>query len=152
MVDNATQLGVHALIPLISERTIVKSEPHPAGHKQQRWQKIAVEAAKQCGCVYVPDVLGVEKFSNIVKRAGDFDLALIPALHPGAVPLKKIIRNRVKPGKIIVFIGPEGDFSPAEVARAQENNCHVVSLGRRVLRCATAASMVLSVLCYEWEN
>ncbi len=152
IVDSATQLGVQNLIPLITERTIVKFAAGEAAVKQQRWQKIAVEAAKQCGGVYIPRVSAAEMFPSAVERAGCFDLALIPALAPGAVGLKEILRTVSSPKKIIVFIGPEGDFSPDEIITAKNNNCHVVSLGARVLRCATAANMVLSVLRYEWEN
>ena len=152
IVDNATQLGVHAIIPLVTERTVVKSAVSRLEHKQERWHKIAVEAAKQCGCAYVPQVFAAESFSRAVARAGSFDAALIPALDPEAVSLKKVLRAAPKPGKVIVFIGPEGDFSPDEITEARKNTCRVVSLGVNVLRCATAATMVLSVLRYEWEN
>ncbi len=151
IVDKATQLGVNCLIPLLSERTIVKISPDKAQEKMRRWQKIAVEAAKQCGCVCVPKIAPVSGFSSLVKELSSYRLSLIPSLHKGTVSLKKVLQGS-RPRKTMVFIGPEGDFTEEEVRSAEEKGAIGISLGKNVLRCETAVTMVLSVLNYEWRS
>ncbi len=150
IVDKATQLGVNTLIPLQSIRTIVRISQEKAAEKRLRWQKIAVEAAKQCGCSYVPEIMPVTDFSCLVKRISRYNLALIPSLHKGTVSLKKIARG-CSPQRTLIFIGPEGDFTQEEVRNAEQNGAIGITLGKNVLRCETAVTMVLSVLNYEWR-
>jgi 16S rRNA (uracil1498-N3)-methyltransferase len=152
IVDAATQYGVREIIPLRTQRTIVTIAPEQEQLKRNRWQKIAVAAAKQCGCAYLPLLRPVQDFFTALTVAPTYDLALIAALHRDAVPIKEVISERKSPKTVIVFIGPEGDFSPAEVAAAQQQGCRVISLGQRVLRCATAVNMILSVVNYEWKT
>ncbi|MCG2711547.1 MAG: 16S rRNA (uracil(1498)-N(3))-methyltransferase [Candidatus Omnitrophica bacterium] len=150
IVDKATQLGVNNLIPMQSERTVVRISQEKAAEKRLRWQRIAVEAAKQCGCSYVPEIAPVTDFSTLLMRISKYSLALIPSLHKGTVSLKKIAKAG-KPRSTIIFIGPEGDFTEEEARNAEENGAIGVTLGKNVLRCETAVTMVLSVLNYEWK-
>ncbi|MFH1093814.1 MAG: RsmE family RNA methyltransferase [Candidatus Omnitrophota bacterium] len=150
IVDKATQLGVNTLIPMQSFRTVVRISPEKAVEKRLRWQKIAVEAAKQCGCSYVPDIAPVTDFSTLVKKISGYSLALISSLHKGTVSLKKIAKVS-KPQSTIIFIGPEGDFTQEEVRNAEQNGAIGITLGKNVLKCETAVTMVLSVLNYEWK-
>jgi 16S rRNA (uracil1498-N3)-methyltransferase len=150
IVDKATQLGVEMVIPLLSERTIVKTGFSKQEDKIKRWQKIAIEAAKQSGCLYVPQIAPLHKFTQIVSKADKFDLCLIAALDKDVVSIKDVLKNR-RPNSILVLIGPEGDFTAQEVAVARDNRAFAVSLGINVLRCETAVTMLLSVLNYEWK-
>jgi 16S rRNA (uracil1498-N3)-methyltransferase len=147
IVDKATQLGVDTIIPVITERTVVKTYKD----KTERWQKVAVEACKQCGCSYLPKVGPIHDFEQIAKNASKFDLAVIAALDVKTVPLKKVLSGK-KPGDCLVMIGPEGDFTEQEVNLAKLNKTAVVSLGKNVLRCETAVTMILSVINYEWKK
>lgn len=151
IVDKATQLGVTRIIPLLSERTIVKVKTKKQEEKIKRWQQIALEAAKQCGCLYLPEVERIRNFSDLIRKSSSFDLAMIACCQAGSVYIKNILRNK-KPKNIIIFIGPEGDFTQKEVETAQKNGCQAISLGKRVLRCDTAACAILSILNYEWED
>ena len=151
IIDKATQLGVDTIIPLITERTIIKIDSDKARLKIKRWQKIAQEAAKQCGCVFVPKVAPVIDFQSQLKKAAYYSLALIPSLHEETVSIKKILQNN-KFYDIIVFIGPEGDFTVEEIEAAKKSGCIGISLGKNVLRCEIAVTMVLSVLNYEWKS
>jgi len=151
IVDKATQLGVDMLIPLMTERTIVKIDLLKQKDKIARWQKIAVEAAKQCGCLYVPRIAPIHTFDQIANNSDKYELAIIAALDDNVVSIKDILKKQ-KPKSIIVFIGPEGDFTKQEIAFARNSKAIVVSLGKNVLRCETASTMVLSLLNYEWKT
>ncbi|MBU1087420.1 MAG: 16S rRNA (uracil(1498)-N(3))-methyltransferase [Candidatus Omnitrophica bacterium] len=151
IVDKATQLGVDMLIPLISERTIVKPDLLKQNDKIIRWQKIAIEAAKQCGCLYVPRIAPIHSFNQIAKNAVKFDLAIIAALSAQVVFIKDVFKKE-KPESVLVLIGPEGDFTQQEVKFACDSGAIAVSLGKNVLRCETASTMVLSILNYEWKT
>lgn len=149
IVEKATELGVHDIIPIVSERTIVRFEKDNANDRIARWGKIAREAAKQCGRLDVPEIKEVQKFYNAIDDISNFDLTIMACLWEGTETLKDAIAD-FETGKIIVFIGPEGDFTPAEIEMARDTNCKLVSLGKKVLRSDTAGLFVLSVLNYEF--
>lgn len=150
IVDKATQLGVSSIIPMQSERTIVQISSDKIEDKRHRWQKIAVEAAKQCGCAYIPEVEPVIDLSALIKRISEYELALIPCLHEGRLSLKKAAQDR-RPANVLILIGPEGDFTQEEVSYAKAEGAISVTLGKNVLRCETAVTMMLAVLNYEWK-
>jgi 16S rRNA (uracil1498-N3)-methyltransferase len=151
IIDKATQLGVDMVIPMISERTIVKPGLLKQDDKIKRWQKIAIEAAKQCGCLYVPLIAPLHKFNQVAKNADKFDLCLIAALDKNTLGLKQVLKN--KPAEnVLILIGPEGDFTAAEVEFARNCQAIAVSLGTNILRCETAAAMLVAVLNYEWKT
>jgi 16S rRNA (uracil1498-N3)-methyltransferase len=87
-------------------------------------------------------------------QAGDkFDLMLIASLQPGALPIKKVLGELpIRPSKVLIMVGPEGDFTPAEVSLALSNGCRPVTLGPIILRTETAAMYCLSVLSHELLN
>ena len=151
IVEKATELGVHRIIPVISERTIVKSGEDRMPGKIVRWKKIAVQAAKQCGRADVPEINYPQKFYNLIGAISDFDLALMACLSDNTQSLKEAISD-FDAGKIIVFIGPEGDFTLDETKMAENISCKFVSLGQRVLKSDTAGLYVLSVLNHEFSR
>ncbi len=151
LVDKATQLGVSGIIPMTTERTIVRMNLEKAQEKRKRWQRIIIEAAKQSGRVYLPEVEPVQDFPAVLKKVDEFDLALIASLGKDSRSLKSIVRpSGFK--RVIVFVGPEGDFSEQELAIAKKSGCLSVSLGKAVLRCDTAVSAILAILNHEWQN
>ncbi|MFH2137215.1 MAG: RsmE family RNA methyltransferase [Candidatus Omnitrophota bacterium] len=150
IVDKAAQLGVEKVIPMITENTVVKIKSDNQEKKVVRWQRIAVTAAKQCGSGYVPEITRVCEFKNVINDIDGFSLALIGSCQKGAVLLKDIVKGK-KPKSVIVFIGPEGDFSVQEIEAAVQKGCFNISLGNFVLRCDTAVSAILSILNYEWQ-
>ena len=148
IVEKATELGARRIIPVISERTVVRSGEDRMAGKIARWKKIAVQAAKQCGRADVPAIENAQKFYNLIDTINDFDLALMACLSGNTESMKEAISG-FDAGKIIVFIGPEGDFTPRETKMAENTSCKFVSLGRRVLKSDTAGLYVLSVLNHE---
>ncbi|MBN1353516.1 MAG: 16S rRNA (uracil(1498)-N(3))-methyltransferase [Candidatus Omnitrophica bacterium] len=151
IVEKTTELGVSAIIPLVSERTVVDISGKKAADKRARWERIAVEAAKQCGRTDVPEIKNVQKLSCAQGGASDYDLALMACLREDTLQIRDAISGFTG-GKIIVFIGPEGDFTPGEIKTAEETNCRLISLGKRVLKSDTAPIYAISVLNHEFSR
>jgi 16S rRNA (uracil1498-N3)-methyltransferase len=147
IVRKATELGTARIVPLESEQD----------KKIEKWQCAALEAAKQCGNPWLPEVLPLQKASAFIENSRGCDLKLIASLHPGAKSLKTALaayrdtRGRA-PRKVLWLVGPEGDFTPAEMNLAQGAGFEPITLGPLVLRCETAAVYALSILSYELQN
>lgn len=148
IVEKATELGVDEIVPLSTERTIVRLAKEKQPVRVQYWQRIAVGASKQCGRVNVPKVRSLALFDEILKEIKDYDLAMMACLTEDTKPLNQII-SVFKGKTILIMVGPEGDFTPKEIEAARSAGAKLVSLGRLVLRVDTAALYLLSVLNYE---
>jgi 16S rRNA (uracil1498-N3)-methyltransferase len=147
VIEKATELGVAAVVPFASERT-VGAESNRDG-KVERWRRLAKAAAQQCGRADVPAVERPVGFAEVLAGIGRYDLALIPWELEGGVPL----RERLPPllegvGDVLVVIGPEGGLAASEVAAARERGAHAISLGSRIFRTETAGLVTCSALLY----
>lgn len=157
IVRKATELGATQIAPLESERSQVHLDGDRSERKTEKWQTAALEAAKQCGNAFVPEILPLQNASAFMKTARGYELKLIASLQPGAKSLKSVLgafheaQGRL-PGKVLWLIGPEGDFSPAEMRVAESVGFEPITLGPLVLRCETAAIYALSVLSYELQS
>ncbi len=151
IIEKSTELGINNIIPIISERVTVRLNGEKAVDRVERWQKIAFEASKQCGRTDVPKINTIQKFYNAIDNISDYDLSFMACLSDDTIPLREAI-SEFKRGRIIVFIGPEGDFTPEEIQMAKDANCKFVSLGNRVLKSDTAGLYVLSALNYEFSS
>jgi 16S rRNA (uracil1498-N3)-methyltransferase len=154
IVQKAVEIGASEIAPLISERTIVDLDKEEAEQKQAKWQQVAIEAAKQCGQNWLPQVRRPRKLAPFFADLSRCDLQLIGSLQPDALHLKKILADYTSehqdlPASVLMLIGPEGDFTPAELALAKSHGCLPITLGPVVLRVETAAIYCLSVLSYE---
>ena len=154
IVQKAVEIGAAEIAPLISERTIVDLDKHEAEQKRAKWQQIAIEAAKQCGQNWLPAIQTPQKLKEFFSHAGKSDLNMIGSLQPDALHLKKILsdyceQHGERPKSVVMLVGPEGDFTPAELALAKSNGCLPITLGPIILRVETAAIYCLSVLSYE---
>lgn len=149
IVDKLTQLGVDRIIPLESERVVVRLDERKKLQRLSRWQKIALEAAKQSQRNTVPVVEPIMNMEKVFALAGEYDLKLIGSLFGSRRSLKSALSAQ-RYRSIIVCIGPEGDFSRQEVARAAECGFIGISLGELVLRVDTAAlSVAACITVYE---
>ncbi len=154
IVQKAVEIGASEIAPLISERTIVDLDRKDAEQKQTKWQQVAIEAAKQCGQNWLPRVQTPRKLKEFFADSARHDLQLIGSLQSDALHLKKILadyssEHRHLPVSVLMLIGPEGDFTPAELALAKSHGCRPITLGPIILRVETAAIYCLSVLSYE---
>jgi 16S rRNA (uracil1498-N3)-methyltransferase len=157
IVRKATEIGAARIVPLESERSQVHLEGDRSERKIGKWHTAAVEAAKQCGNPFVPEVSPVQDAAAFIETAQGYDLKLIASLHPGAKSLKTVLaafhdaRGRA-PKTVLWLVGPEGDFSPAEMSLSRSAGFEPISLGPLVLRCETAVIYALSILSYELQN
>jgi 16S rRNA (uracil1498-N3)-methyltransferase len=150
IVQKAVEIGASEIAPLISERTIVDLPPFEAETKRAKWQQVAIEAAKQCGQNWLPRVQTPRNLKYFFADQPRYDLQLIGSLQSDAKHLKEILReDRQSPRSVLMMVGPEGDFTPAELALAKSNGCRPITLGPIILRVETAAIYCLSVLSYE---
>lgn len=154
IVQKAVEIGAGEIAPIISDRTIVRLDPDEAAQKQAKWQTVAIEAAKQCGQNWLPEVQKPSTLAAFFAEPRPYDLRLIGSLQSDALPLKKILsdyRNDHgdRPTNVLMLIGPEGDFTPAELNLARAQSCRPITLGPIILRVETAAIYCLSVLSYE---
>ncbi|MFH0828442.1 MAG: RsmE family RNA methyltransferase [Candidatus Omnitrophota bacterium] len=148
IIDKLTQLGVDRIIPLISERVIVKMDKAKQAQRWKRWEKIALSASKQSQRNSVPIVEPVTDFAELIGRVGEFDLKLIPNLLGERKTLKGCLSGK-KPESVLVLIGPEGDFTSEEINFAVKAGFIPVTFGDFVFRVETAAVYIASILQYE---
>ncbi|MFA5927975.1 MAG: 16S rRNA (uracil(1498)-N(3))-methyltransferase [Candidatus Margulisiibacteriota bacterium] len=145
LVQKATELGVSEILPLITERTQVKLSVADAVHKQVRWQSIAQAAAEQCERSDLPVISKPVALKGYQPGKSANELSLLCAARSQA---EKLQSNTLpgSPGKITIFVGPEGGFSAEEENTLIDNGCRPISLGSNILRAETAAIACLSQL------
>lgn len=149
IVEKATELGAAAIAPLLSERTVVRCDDSEAAGKREKWQRVAIEAAKQCGQNWLPTVAKPVGLREFFAQHDKDDLMLIASLQPGAMSIKQVLAGAKAPRKVLVLVGPEGDFTPAEINFARSHGCQPITLGPIILRTETAAIYCVSVLAHE---
>ncbi|MCX5696547.1 MAG: RsmE family RNA methyltransferase [Candidatus Omnitrophica bacterium] len=145
IVDKLTQLGVDCIIPMFTERVIVKLDGSAAEARFARWQKVAQSASQQSQRISQPVVEKIKKIEEVIENSNSFDLKLIPALIGERRVLKEIL-DRGGYKNILVLIGPEGDFTPEELALAMRKGFIPVTMGEQVLRVETAAVAAASFI------
>lgn len=148
IVQKATELGAASIVPLVTERTIVKVKDEEK--RIGRWRKIAREAAMQSNRPDIPKIEEIVSFKTFLGTLNSErgTLLLFP-WEEGTRPIRDVLRTHPAAERIVVLIGPEGGFSKAEADAAQARGFHLVSLGSNILRTETAAIAVLSMIGYE---
>ena len=150
IVQKATELGVTSIVPLVTERTIVKIKDEEK--RISRWQKICREAAMQSNRPDIPQVGAVVASKDFLRTLNPEPgtLLLLP-WEESSAPIKDVLKQNPGAQHIIVLIGPEGGFSSNEASMAREKGFHAVSLGPNILRTETAAIAALSMVGYEYH-
>lgn len=149
LLEKATELGVARISPMVTERTVVRPPAVRADARSSRWLRIVQAAAKQCGRATVPLLDPITPLKELLPQLQPVPLVLIPTLETtAALPLPKLVAAHGRLKDVAVLIGPEGDFTRDEVARAERYGAQPASLGRLTLRAETAAIAVLASLQY----
>lgn len=153
IVQKTTELGISSVIPVITDRVVVKIEKGNERKKVERWNKIALEAAKQSGRQVIPTVENVMNLEKIIEKLSKYDIVIVPFECEKDSTLKNILKNvRNKVENIAVVIGPEGGFSDRDIEILEKcPNVEKISLGKRILRTETAGLATLAMLLYEYE-
>lgn len=152
VIQKTVECGVHDIHLFESERCVAKSKGDSEARKTERRNRIALEAAKQCGRGHIPTVYETTDFQTAVEQALMADLFLFCYEGERETSLKQALTSCGENlSSIAVMIGSEGGFSTSEAAYAVEKGAVPISLGKRILRTETAAAFVLGCLVYEYE-
>ncbi len=156
IVRKATELGAAGLVPILSERSVPHFPAAQAEEKVAKWQVVALEAIKQCGTTWLMRIEPPRTPQAFLAQPHRFDLVLLASLQPGSRHPRARLADYLAehprpPAKVAVWVGPEGDFTPAELAAIQAAGAFPISLGPLILRSETAALYCLAVLGYELQ-
>jgi 16S rRNA (uracil1498-N3)-methyltransferase len=145
LVEKAVELGIRTIIPILCERTIPEHEKHT------RLEKIALSAVKQCGRSYLPKIIDLMEFDELVHHAQGYSLRLVP--HEKTEQSQfvgSVMQYHPNAKSVLLLIGPEGGFTEREMELATANQFVPISLGPRRLRTETAAISALSWVVGGW--
>jgi 16S rRNA (uracil1498-N3)-methyltransferase len=150
IIQKATELGVWRIVPLLSQRVTTHLEGDSIEHKAEKWRQTAVEAIKQCGQRWLPQVDPATTLPALLARRDKFDLTLVASLQDDRRHLRDYFHaGGRRPEVICLWIGPEGDFAPEEMDSIKGAGALPITLGPLILRSETAALCALSILNYE---
>jgi len=153
IVEKATELGAARIVPVLTERTVVQFDPREAAAKREKWLHTAIEAIKQCGSRWLPEIAAPVSLKHALS-GHPYELMLVASLAESALTIRARVaefraREQRLPQSIGVFIGPEGDFTTEELALIENAGGRPVTLGPRVLRTETAAITSLAIILHE---
>jgi 16S rRNA (uracil1498-N3)-methyltransferase len=134
IVQKATELGARRIVPILTERTVVDIDADSA--KVEKWRAVAIESIKQCGSAWLPKIEAPVQLKDALKKIGSF--ALVASLHEGASEIHQYFQGK-SARHVQIWVGPEGDFTPAEVSELIQAGARAITLGPLTLRCDTAA-------------
>ncbi len=154
IVQKATELGVSRIVPVITERTVAHLDEERAESRVEKWQGIAIEAMKQCGNPWLPRINAPTSLRQFLAAKEAFDVSLVASLADPVQSPRTVLSalpplHKVGSRSVAVWIGPEGDFTPAEMAALRESGVQPITLGPLVLRAETAAICALAVVGAE---
>lgn len=147
VVQKATELGVTRVIPIITARADIRlRDASDADKRVARWQRIAVEAAKQSGRARVPAVQTPQKFRTLLQEAREVAALILMFSERGGGSLAAALNTRKSPGPVTAVVGSEGGWTDDEINEAGAVGSQIVTLGGRILRAETAALVVTALL------
>ena len=149
LVQKATELGAASIRPVSAARSVVKLEGKDVAKRRMKWEQTAIEAAKQCGHLVLPEIFHLGTAADTFRSAPE-GLKGIPALHPGGKSLGEFFSE--VPSSLTFAIGPEGDWTEQEMQEASSAGFVPVNLGRHTLRSETAALHVLSAAAHRYHG
>ncbi|MBG86936.1 MAG: hypothetical protein CMO80_08560 [Verrucomicrobiales bacterium] len=152
LIEKCTEIGVAHIVPIISTNAVAVPAEDKASAKAGKWRTLAVSALKQSGVTWLPRIDEPVSFSSAVSTLNG--LCLVAALGNDVPPIKSVLRglDDSESDEISIWIGPEGDFTPDELAILRDAGARCVSLGDSVLRTETAAFMTVGLVRYEFSR
>ena len=156
IVQKAAELGVYRLVPILAERSVSQIEESSAGSKLEKWHATTVEAIKQCGSPWLPQIEAPQSIQKFLASSERVEMSLVASLQPDARHPREYFQSfagerQHLPKSVCVWVGPEGDFTPAEVNAIRQTGALPITLGQLILRSETAAIYCLSILSYELQ-
>ncbi len=151
IIQKCAELGVKSLIPLHCERSVVDFR-HKSIGKTEKWDKIAIEASKQCKRNVITNIENMMSFDDLINDVRNYELSIIASVESHAKSLKSVLPAHPSVKKILCLIGPEGGFTGKETGKAVEAGCIPVSIGLSTLRIETAAVAISAMLLYAYTD
>jgi 16S rRNA (uracil1498-N3)-methyltransferase len=152
VVQKSTELGISELIVVISERTVSRPNASKMSDRLARWRRIATEAAEQSGRGKAPEVKGIVEIDALPQVAEGYGLRLVAWEDEDGTSLKEALRAHRGASSVLLVVGPEGGLVEREALYLKAAGMASVSLGRRILRCETAAIAACAAIMYELEG
>lgn len=149
VIQKATELGVTEIIPMICHRSVMRLEGNKALERQRRWQRVAMEAAKQCRRARVPEVRPLMGLSQVLEGIPEDAVSFFLWEGERERSFGNVLHDR-NPGRVYVFIGPEGGFEESEVEEARQRGAVTITLGSRILRTETAGLVSITIIMHHW--
>lgn len=154
IIQKSVELGARRVVPLLTERAVARLDGAGAEHKHDKLRRVAIEAIKQCGAAWLPEIEAPAPIGSVLARREKFDLALVGSLQTDRRPPREWLhefhaQHRRPPRDAAVWIGPEGDFTLDELKQIEAAGALPITLGALTLRVETAAIYCLSFLNYE---
>lgn len=141
-LQKAVELGITSFQPLITQRSVVRTDKEKIEKKFQHWQAVAISACEQCGRTHLPSIQAPQTLNHYLSNLDSASHSVI--LAPDSS--KDLTQITVASHKLAVMIGPEGGFTEEEVQLCLEAGIQAVSLGQRILRAETASTSVIAIL------
>lgn len=151
IVQKSVEEGAFAIVPFVSERCVSRPDAKSLEKKRVRWQRIALEAAKQCGRGIIPSVGETLSYEGMLEAASKSSLACFCYEGEGTRSIKEVLKSAVGVSEIAVIVGSEGGFSEKEFLLSKERGLVPTGLGKRILRCESAPGFALACVSYEFE-
>ena len=151
VIQKAVELGVNRIQPLVTAQGNVRFKGEEGIAKKEKWQRLALEACKQCGQNFLPEVAAPVELCQWLPTLSAEE-KFVGALTPGSKPLREWLAPLSAPEKVIFLIGPEGDFSAAEYESISQASFSPVSLGDLVLRTETAVMAMIAAVRYQFQK
>src|SRR6266545_3804452 len=146
-LQKSTELGVSRIVPIASERSVVRLSSDRADRRVERWRNVVIAACEQCGRNRVPEVAGITELDTFLAGAGSDELRLLLAPNASRA-MKHLIPGRA----VTLLVGPEGGFTPEERRRAEDSGFVPVCFGPRVLRTETAPLAAIAAMQALWGD
>lgn len=145
-IEKSVELGVSRIVPVISDRCIVRLKDSEKEPKAERWRRIAEDAARQSDAAWIPEIVSPVDFKESIRLVKECDCVFVGALtNPPPKPILSAVSEHDEGDSLGIFVGPEGDFTPEELSSLLEISVPV-SFGPTILRAETAAIFGVSVL------
>ena len=146
-LQKSTELGVSRIVPIASERSVVRLSSDRADRRVAHWRNVVIAACEQCGRNHVPEVAAIIDFDGFLGQAAADGLRLL--LAPDA---DRDLKRLEPPGKVTLLVGPEGGLAPEERQRAERRGFVAVRFGPRVLRTETAPLAAIAAMQALWGD
>ena len=152
IIERVTELGADEIIPLRTKRTEMDLKGDRLAKMIARYHDVAVNAAKQSGRLRVPVIHPVTDLTVVLKSFPERTTVFIPSLSGERKNILEAFKAVPSSSRVAFLIGPEGDFTPAEIEEAVTRGFRIVNLGRNVLKSDTAGLAALAILNYEFSS